>query len=195
MNKKRIIFIAVIVAVLIIIVIGFFVFIKNKTKGGSETIPVNKSENPSEADISKNPSDQPDKTKIAEKADESMLIKSQLTLQARSFIERYATYSSDGKYSNLEELLPQMSETLVKEAKTKISQGFGNNVEFFGQTARIMSLNLGEFLLDQKAVFSGQVQVEQTVGKETSIFYQTVDLTMDKQGSEWKVSVIEYKNL
>ena len=50
-------------------------------------------------------------------------LKSQLSLKARTIIERYGTYSSDSAYQNLTELLDFMTEKLVAATSVKIEQG------------------------------------------------------------------------
>ena len=115
-------------------------------------------------------------------------LKSRLTLEARSFISRWASYSRDSGYANLKELLPKMSQNLKKKAEDLISKGLDVK-EFYGLTTKVISIDLDEST-DEKVSFSAQVQQQETKGGATNILYKRAEIIFIKEAGEWKVNEI-----
>lgn len=183
MSKRNIIIIAIAV---IVLVGGTILFLSQKGKPVSESAsPVAGREADSETESLKS-----DQTTTV---DPLIILRSQLTLRARSFVERYGTYSSDSGYSNLKELLPQMSEKLAEEVLTRINQGLEQEQGFFALATKVLSLNIKEIDPESKAVFFMQVQEQQMKPGQTDILYKSIELTSIKDGNEWKVDKINYK--
>ncbi|MDD5625564.1 MAG: hypothetical protein PHG83_00150 [Patescibacteria group bacterium] len=124
------------------------------------------------------------------------LLKINLTNQARSFIERYGSYSTDSDYENLKELLPTMAQPLQTETETRIKKGVKNDMavsNFLGLTTKVISINLDEFTPDSEAIFSAEVQEQAAHPGQTDISYKTAKLTLVKSADEWKVGEIIIK--
>ncbi|MDD3102371.1 MAG: hypothetical protein PHE59_04485 [Patescibacteria group bacterium] len=122
------------------------------------------------------------------------LLKIDLTNQARSFIERYGSYSTDSNYENLQELLPKMAQPLRTETESRIQKGVKKDMavnDFFGLTTKIISINLDKFVPDSQAIFTAEIQEQAARLGQTDILYKTVKLTFIKSADEWKVGEIE----
>lgn len=120
-------------------------------------------------------------------------IQSQLTIQARAFIERHGSYSSDSGYENLTELLDFMSEKLAVESSVKIEQGIDQEQGFFGFVTKVGSVELLAFDQDSRAEFRAQVQEQEMRPGQTDIRNKTVDLVFVKEQGAWKVDSISFK--
>jgi len=133
-------------------------------------------------------SDQPEE-EIGTQDREAELI-SHLTLRARAFIARWGTYSSDSNFANLKSLFPEITASLQEQAQAEMSGKSGE--EFYSLVTRVISLSLVK-LDEAEAVFSAQVQQEETKTGVPAVSYKTVRLVFLKQGSQWKVDEIEFK--
>ncbi|MFA5175543.1 MAG: hypothetical protein WC430_03975 [Patescibacteria group bacterium] len=122
------------------------------------------------------------------------LLKTDLTNQARSFIERYGSYSTDSDYENLKELLPTMAQPLKTETESRIQKGVKKDMavnDFLGLTTRVISINLDKFTPNSEAIFSAEIQEQAAHPGQTDISYKTAKLTLVKSADEWKVGEIE----
>jgi len=123
-------------------------------------------------------------------------LKIDLTNQARSFIERYGSYSTDSNYENLQELLPKMAQPLKTETELRIKKGVKNDMavgNFLGLTTKVISINLDKFTPDSEAIFSAEIQEQAAHPGQTDISYKTVKLTFVKSADEWKAGEIIIK--
>lgn len=125
--------------------------------------------------------------------DPTTMIRAQLMIQARAFIERYGTYSLDSGFQNLRELLPLMSEKLAAETSMKIAQGLDRQQDFFSFVVKVGSLGITEFIPDVRVVFIAQVQEQEMRPGQTNVLQKTVELTFVKQGEEWRVDEIKIR--
>jgi len=180
--KKKIILI-IIVVVIILILIAAIILIKKDN-----------------STLSPSPSDQ---VKVKEKTileieekekkqvDPIAILKSRLGLKARSFIERYGTYSSDNMDGNLKMLLPQMSAEFTQKITKKIELE-EKDQGFVSLTTKVMNLTLKEFEEQGIISFIGQVQ-EQRIGTgQTELKQRIVEISFIKENDQWKVDDIIY---
>ncbi|MBL7141508.1 hypothetical protein ISS21_00185 [Patescibacteria group bacterium] len=174
----------VIIIVIAVVVVGGIIFFLSQ-KGG----PVSETEVLTNEEAGDKTG--PPESEQATLVDPGIALKSQLTLQARSFIERYGSYSSDSGYSNLKELLSQMSEKFAAETSARIAKGFEGQEGFFALVTKVMSLELKEFIPESRALFSIQVQEQNMMPGQTDLLYKTVALIFIKEGNEWKVDEIK----
>lgn len=125
--------------------------------------------------------------------DPVLKVKNDLTVRARSFIERYGTWSNQSNFENFEDLLPYMTEKLRTETQTMITQKRAEQKSgqpYYGITTKMISLELKNLATDQKAEFSAKVQQTETKEGKTNILYKTANLTFVKVGADWKVESI-----
>ena len=135
-----------------------------------------------------------DKEEIKPEIDQEAMLKSQLILQSRAFIEKYGTYSLDSGYQNLKELLSLMSDKLAAETSMRIAQGPDRQQGFFSFVVKVGSIDISEFIPDTQAVFIAQIQEQEMRPGETNILQKTARLIMLKQGEGWKVDSIEIRD-
>lgn len=189
MNKKNIIIIVVVIILIIVGVIFLSIGKKNENGDGgvkSEEIAPERREEPgSDEIVIQDTEDEGD--------DLSAVIKSQLAIQARAFIERYGTYSSDSGFQNLRELLGAMTQDFADVISVKIDKGIEEEQVFFSVVLKVGSIKLKEFIADSRAVFSAQVQQQDMRKGSTDISTKTAELTFVKVGGEWKVDSIEIR--
>jgi len=126
-------------------------------------------------------------------ADPLIVLQKQLENRARFFIERYNTYSSDNNQENLRSLLSQVSNKLAKEIEARLIKKINQDDNFFSFQTKVLSLNLSNFIDNEKAVFVGQIQTQEIHNEQTEIHYKTAILEFIYENQEWKVDNIEIK--
>jgi len=124
----------------------------------------------------------------------AVLEKNKLFLEARNFIERYGSYSSDSALANIKEVEPIMSEDLKAQAEREIlaSQKTG---KFYSLRTKVLSLNLDEYTPNEKAIFSANIQQEEIKGNKKTVRYKVVKIIFNKVEGSWKVSQYTVSNL
>lgn len=124
----------------------------------------------------------------------AVLEKNKLFLEARNFIERYGSYSSDSALANIKEVESIMSEDLKAQAERKIlaSQKIG---KFYSLRTKVLSLNLDEYTPNEKAIFSANIQQEEIKGNKKTVRYKVVKIIFNKVEGSWKVSQYTVSNL
>lgn len=182
---KKIIIIAIIIVLIAVVV--FFLVQKNITNKDTEPI-VNQKDGD---ELISSEEEQIKKEQIL--TDPAVAFKEKLALQARFFIERYGTYSSDGNYNNWRALKNQMTQNLFNEITKKIGLEEQNQKEFYSLTTKVTNIDLTEFDQKKNIVFSAQVQEKEIKSGQTNVLLKTAELTLLKQGEEWRVDKIEIK--
>jgi len=178
----------IIVIIVVIIIIGLFLIFNSKKQATEE--PVNNKEQEGEEKREEGTEEKTQK-QLEEESPDIISLKSQLGLQARSFIERYGTYSSDSNYSNWRSLMFLMSEKLRQKTSKKISEA--KDEGFFSYTTKVISLNSVDFQENIQAVFMAQVQERKDTSEETKSSQKTIELIIKKEGGQWKVDEINYQ--
>ena len=112
LNRVKIILIIAIIIILIAIVI-IFLFFKNETPAINVKLDENNQTDQSAENSNEIKFEENSETKKEIISDE--VVKSQLILQARSFMERYGTYSFDSGFNNLKYLRSIVSQKLKEE--------------------------------------------------------------------------------
>ena len=114
---------------------------------------------------------------------------------AKTFAQRYGSYSNESEYANLRDVLPLMTESFATQTQTFIDQA-RTPEGFYAVTTRIISIEVDE--LDEEA---GQAQLTLSTQREEaidgpqnlSVRYQTIILTFNKQQGEWKVDSAQWQ--
>jgi len=183
MNKKIIL---IIIAVIVILIIIAAIILIQKNNSISSPSPSDQKK------VNEETSSEIEETEKEPVVDPIAILKSQLGLQARSFIARYGTYSSDNRYGNLKMLLPQMSVKFAQETTKKIAlkeeeQGF------ISLTTKVMNLILKEF--DEEAVISFVVQAQERGiwSDQTELKQRVIEISFIKENDKWKVDEVNYK--
>lgn len=110
---------------------------------------------------------------------------------AKSFIERFGSYSSESEAQNLEDLLPLTTASYRAKMEAQIAdlRAAGASDEYYGVSTRLLTLtevSMGE----SSAEFSALTQREEAKGTlgNTSVKYQTLNVTLQLVGEDWLVS-------
>jgi len=179
--KKKIILIIIAVVVILIIIVAIILLQKDESIS-----------DPLLPDQEKVSEETSSKTEEQEQVDPMAILKSQLGLQARSFIARYGTYSSDNRYGNLKMLLPQMSAKFAQEISQKISlkeeiQGF------VSLTTKVVNFSLKEFDEESIISFIVQAQEREIMADQTNLEQRDIEIIFVKENDQWKVDEVSYK--
>lgn len=113
---------------------------------------------------------------------------------ARSFTERYGSFSNQNEFENLERLLIYMTPRLQKETQAFVASQEGkDNSVYYGVTTDAVSVRL-EKLEEQKAVvFVSTRRKESREGSATNAFSQTARIVLVKDGGEWLVDKFDWQ--
>lgn len=113
---------------------------------------------------------------------------------ARSFAERFGSYSNDANFDNIEHLLPYMSERMKKWAQRYLDEQRQKKVDqsvYYGMTTRTMSVKEVNYNPEQgTAEFLVTTQRNESTGTSSNarIFYQDLQIKFIKEQSVWKVN-------
>jgi len=179
--KKKIILIIIAVAVILIIIAAIVLIQKDNSTSSS-----------SPSDQKKVSEEISSETEGKEQVDKTAILKSQLSLQARSFIASYGTYSSDNRYGNLKMLLSQMSAKFAQETAKKISlkeEGQG----FISLTTKVVNFSLKEFDEESIISFIVQAQEREIRADQTNLKQRDFEIIFIKENDQWKVDEVSYK--
>ncbi len=117
-----------------------------------------------------------------------------VTTVAKSFTERYGSYSNEAKFQNLLDLFPLMTAAFVEKTK-----GFIENSSlpdsYYGVTTRVLTVTV-EQLNEQagEAIILMQTQREMGEGstQNTKVSYQEIRLTLKQEAKIWKVDSADW---
>lgn len=108
---------------------------------------------------------------------------------ARSFVERYGSFSNQSNYENLEDLYPFMTARLRREAEATVSaaraKSSGALPEYFGVTTRVMAVKKNSVSGDRAELLIATQR--QNSGTNSALIYQDIALTLVKTEGQWKV--------
>lgn len=110
---------------------------------------------------------------------------------ARSFAERYGSYSSKNAYQNLRDLKSFMTDRLWRASEQTMLSASASD-EYFGVTSRALQVELQAMESDQAKV---QVTLQRRESKGQSdprVFYQTLTLELNVGGGAWLVDELAW---
>ena len=187
MKKKNLIIVVVIIIIIIsLISLGVYFLIKFQKK---LSLPPREETKPktSEAIVG-------EEAPIPPQVENEALLKEELKRRARSFIERYGSFSSDARGRNLEELLPLMTENFKAKTQEKISaiKSQPTSEVYYSLVTKVISLKLTDFS-DFSANFKANVQQEEIKNGISSVSYKEAEITFLKEAEDWKIDNLEFK--
>ncbi len=118
------------------------------------------------------------------------ITKNELTPIARSFIERYGSYTKENAIINLQELSESMTSKLIKQSEAVVNQ---NKIDFQEIITKVISYNWQK-IEGNNAVFEAVCQQTETIGGKVSIFYKNAVLYFVKESIGWKIDDIVFSN-
>lgn len=117
-----------------------------------------------------------------------------ITTVARNFAERFASFSSDSRYANLEEVKLLASARLTKQLEEMIEQG-APSANFYGVSSKVLKVKINS--LDEAgglALATVTLQREETKQNEPNlVYYQDLELKLIKSGEEWLVDSYKWQ--
>jgi len=117
----------------------------------------------------------------------------QLYGTARNFAERFASFSTDSGFTNLEEVKLFSTAKMIAELDEIIDAGNQSN-EFYGVTSKVLKVDIKEINESGgQAVVTLQRQ-ESKPGKADFVFYQDLELFLVKIQNNWLVDKANWLN-
>lgn len=193
MSLRARIFIIVSVIILLVLSVSIFLYVRGKNKNNNPTpvdnAPVSTSTGevvlPSGQGATEIPAGLPVKTVTPLEAQ-----KNGVEQLAKTFVERYGTYSTDNESQNIKE-----SQALVTRALwAKISTGLtapSSNQAFYGITTKVISMDLSSWSETKAMVTLRAMRTEDKNGTVSSR-NQTVTVEMVKEGTVWLANSIAW---
>lgn len=107
---------------------------------------------------------------------------------AKNFAERYASFSTDSRFVNLEEVKIFASSKMDQELTKLINHG-QTAAEFYGVTSNALNVEISDF---DEATGTCEATVylqrqETQAGKPSRVYYQNLRLFLIKEGDNWLV--------
>ncbi|MCX7779167.1 MAG: hypothetical protein N2259_02935 [Patescibacteria group bacterium] len=122
------------------------------------------------------------------------LLKNELKLKARNFVERYGSFSTDVNFQNLKDLKNEMSVRLWQETENYIRQKERETIkEFYGITTKVLNVEEKSFSENQAEYLISTQREEVKDNQPARVFYQTLELKIIKEGEEWKVDRVVWQ--
>lgn len=113
---------------------------------------------------------------------------------ARSFTERYGSFSNQNDFENLERLMIYMTAKLQNETNQFITSQEGkDNSVYYGVTTSVVSLNIDKLEEGRGVVLVSTRRRESKEGSTTDVFSQTARIVLLKEGGEWLVDKFEWQ--
>lgn len=113
---------------------------------------------------------------------------------ARSFAERFGTYSNHSNFENIEHLLPYMTESMKDWAEKFLKDSRKKKPDssvYYGMTTRTMSVKQVSYDSEKgSAEFLVKAQRKESTGTTSNarVFYQDLQIKFIKEQSVWKVN-------
>jgi hypothetical protein len=123
-----------------------------------------------------------------------------VTALAKSFAERYGSYSSTSNFANVEDSLALMTEGFAATSRAQVQAGRSTSTTPTGPTittiSRALSATLSAFDAPSgTASVAVSMQVQELTGAEAkgTVSYRTMALTMAKVDGTWKVDSAKWQ--
>jgi len=113
---------------------------------------------------------------------------------AKTFVERYGSFSTEATFQNLRDVFPLMTASFAAETEQKIAtMKIGD--EFYGVTTRVISLEIDQDDNNGLATAIIQTQREEAFGtaQNISVKYQEIILGLTQENGTWVVSSADWQ--
>lgn len=117
-------------------------------------------------------------------------VKNYIRQQAKTFIERYGSYSSENNYDNIREVESLVTGSLWKTLSARLNVKPAGT--FVGVTTRVFSTELTAYEKDKATVALKTVKTE-TKGETVNDYQQDATVNLVKSGDKWLVDGFEWK--
>lgn len=117
-----------------------------------------------------------------------------LLLIAQSFVERFGSYSNQGRFENFNDLRIFMTDTMwrwVETHKRELEDRYGDFNTYYGIETRVISRSIDS--IDDsagRAIITCKTQRQEfsTATGSPTVYYQDIRLELVRIGGEWKVN-------
>lgn len=187
-----------IIAIVLVIILGilFALGLRGARKGGTGVRSTAVQETTGAAAITT-----PESAVIApidEKQRAELTVELSIETLARSFAERFGSYSNQNQFENIKDLYPFMTNSLREKSAREIKQAqsaapVSPTTQYSGVTTKAMSVEFEE-RTESRATVKVQTQRKEFLAAQTSpkIYYQEIVLTLLKDGGQWKVDSAQW---
>lgn len=125
-----------------------------------------------------------------------MKVETQVLAVARTFAERYGSFSNQGGFSNLLDLEPIVTPSLWNDLQTfHLAQQKEIGKEYYGISTRALSTKLGKFDSASYAEVNVQTQRDEARGTTANprVYYQELKLQLVKLNGSWLVDTTKWQ--
>ncbi len=135
------------------------------------------------------------RTPIQKKQAEERETTASVQTVAKTFVERYGSYSNESDFANLRDLYPLMTDAFKAETEAYI-EGTTIPETFYGITTRVITLKIDDY--DETAgtaTVTISTQREEAVDspQNVSVRYQDIELSLVMESGVWKVDSAQWK--
>jgi len=135
----------------------------------------------------------------AEAGQSSLPRETSLAALARSFVERYGSYSNQSDFENIEVLYPFMTDRMRAAAEASTAANRANRVpgsadSYTGITTKALAIKVRSQTVSAAQVQVSTQRIESNIKTSSPrVYYQDIILTFEYKGGEWKVDEAEWK--
>lgn len=116
---------------------------------------------------------------------------------AELFAERYGSYSSHGNYENLRDLLPVMSAAYRARTEAMLASAPANAGAGAYEGVTSVKISTRTLTYDEtrgRARVGVSLQQIATKGTQEAISYRTLEVSLVREGEDWKVDAVEWSS-
>lgn len=111
------------------------------------------------------------------------------------FTERFGSFSNQGDYQNIKDVMPLMTSSMQDWAEGQIGEGAASGEPYFGVSTKVISTNIKSLdLAAGRAEIGLDTQRHETrTGEDERTYYQTLNLILIKVGTEWLIDFARWQ--
>lgn len=138
----------------------------------------------------------PSTTSTQRSASAEEIAKQQALVTAKTFAERYGSYSTDASYQNLESVFPLVTSGYRNSLQQTITKGrTTSSTGFLGVTTRAMSAKvIGTMSLTAPTIVEVLTQ-RTTTATSTAVSYETLSVSLTHSADKWLVASAQWKTV
>ncbi len=129
---------------------------------------------------------------IAGKSQAQISDQAKIYANARYFVERYGSFSSQANWQNLTDVKSVVTRQLRDELENLMAKNpIDAKDEYYSLTTKILGLRLVS-QSDSQATVDAQTQKQEVSGEEARTFYQDIKVYLIKDGEQWLISDFDW---
>jgi len=110
------------------------------------------------------------------------------------FTERFGSFSNQGDYQNIKDVMPLMTASLQEWAQSFIDENGDSGAVYAGTSTKVVSTNIKSIdIASGQAEIDIQTQrIETSTGEEDRIYFQTLNVVLIKVGNDWLIDFAKW---